>query len=167
MMVDGAGEEVPLPDGETGNEAGVLARLGDRREELDAREAELDMRLALIEAAEQRVDARTSALEELEARIAAMVEEKKGLEEAQFVAIVTMYETMKARDAAAIFDQLEMPVMLRVARAINPRKMAPILAEMDPLRARDLTSNMAIDQVETTIEMPGSGLAALPQIVGQ
>ena len=167
MMVDGAGDAVPIAGDAIDSEAAVLERLGDRRSELEAREAELDMRLALIEAAEQRIDERTAALGALEARIEAMVEEKKSLEEEQFVAIISMYESMKARDAAPIFNQLDMAVLLRVARAMSPRKMAPILAEMDPLKARDLTANMAIDRVEPTIDMAPDSFAELPQIVGQ
>jgi flagellar motility protein MotE (MotC chaperone) len=167
MMRDGAGDYVPIaPDSETSEEE-VLARLGDRRSDLEAREVELEMRLALIEAAEKRIDERTAALAALEARIAAMVEEKKALEEEQFVAIIAMYETMKPRDAAPILDQLEMPVLLRVARAMSPRRMAPILAQMDPLKARDLTASMATDRVEPTIEMAGDDFADLPQIVGE
>lgn len=167
MIMDGAGEAVPLTDDAGNSEAAVLERLGERRGDLDAREAELDMRLALIEAAEQRIDERTAALESLESRIEAMVEEKKALEEEQFVSIIAMYESMKPRDAAPILNQLDMTVLLRVARAMSPRKMAPILAAMDPLKARDLTANMAIDRVEPTIDMPASDFADLPQIVGE
>jgi flagellar motility protein MotE (MotC chaperone) len=167
MMVDGAGNEVPLTAGAVNSEDAVLERLSDRRGGLDAREAELDMRLALIEAAEQRIDERTAALEALESRIEAMVKEKKSLEEEQFVSIIAMYESMKARDAAPILNQLDMTVLLRVARAMSPRKMAPILAAMDPLKARDLTANMAIDRVEPTIDMRGDDFANLPQIVGE
>ncbi|HEV7278489.1 MAG TPA: hypothetical protein VGN80_19595 [Devosiaceae bacterium] len=167
MTVNGAGEAVPLGGAGLNSEEAVLERLGDRRGDLDAREAELDMRLALIEAAEQRIDERTAALEALEARIEAMVEEKESLEEEQFVSIIAMYESMKPRDAAPIFNQLDMRVLLRVARAMSPRRMAPILAEMDPLKARDLTSNMAIDRGEPTIDMPVEEFANLPQIVGQ
>lgn len=167
MIIDGSGEAVPLTGDAENSEAAVLERLGDRRGHLDAREAELDMRLALIEAVEQRIDERTAALEALEARIEAMVEEKKSLEEEQFVAIIAVYEAMKARDAAPILSQLEMPVLLRVARAISPRKMAPILAQMDPLKARDLTASMAVDQVEPTIDIPVADFADLPQIVGE
>ncbi len=74
---------------------------------------------------------------------------------------------MKPKDAAAIFDQLEMSVLLRVARAMNPRKMAPIMAKMNPSRAQELTAGMAVDQVEPTIELAGEDLGALPQIVGE
>lgn len=167
MVIDGAGEAVPIGGDGMNSEEAVLERLGDRRGDLEAREAELDMRLALIEAAEQRIDERTAALEALEARIEAMVEEKESLEEEQFVSIIAMYESMKARDAAPIFNQLDMRVLLRVARAMSPRKMAPILAAMDPLKARDLTSNMAIDRGEPVIDVPVEEFANLPQIVGQ
>ncbi|HHY48660.1 MAG TPA: MotE family protein [Alphaproteobacteria bacterium] len=169
LIKDGAGNVVPLAsvDGTMESEDAILERLSDRRAELDQREAELEMRMALVEAAEKRIAERTAALEQLEARINAMVDEKRTLEEAQFTALVAMYETMKPKDAAAIFDQLEIPVLLRVARAINPRKMAPILARMDPKKARDLTAGLAVDQVEPTIELGQEDLAALPQIVGQ
>ena len=115
----------------------------------------------------KRIEEHTAALEALEARINAMVDEKRTLEEAQFTAVVAMYETMKPKDAAAIFDELEMDVLLRVARAVNPRKMAPIMARMNPLKAKALTAGLAVDRVEPTIDMSGGDLASLPQIIGQ
>lgn len=167
LIKDGGGNIVPLGDTASGAEEAVMERLGARREELDAREAELEMRLALVEAAEKRINERTAALEVLEARINALVEEKKAMDEGQFASIVAMYETMKPKEAAAIFDQLEMPVLLRVARAMSPRKMAPIMAKMDPQKATTLTSSMAVEQAEATIEFVREDLDALPQIVGQ
>ena len=167
-MLDGEGNIVPLEtvDGSTSENA-LLERLAERRDDLDTREAELEMRLALVEAAEKRIEERSATLEALEARINAMVDEKRTLEESQFVGVVAMYETMKAKDAAAIFDQLDLPVLLRVARAINPRKMAPIMAKMDPLIAKELTAGLAVDRVEPTIDLAEENLAALPQIIGQ
>jgi flagellar motility protein MotE (MotC chaperone) len=168
LVKDGTGNLVPLETAAAGSEKQILERLSARRAELDQRESELDMRMALVEAAEKRIAERTATLEALEARINAMVDEKRTLEESQFVAVVSMYETMKPKDAAAIFDQLEMPVLLRVARAVNPRKMAPIMAKMDPLKAMELTAGLAVDQVEPTIEMaPANTVGELPQIVGQ
>jgi flagellar motility protein MotE (MotC chaperone) len=155
---DGAGNLVPMTGAEAGAEQAVLGRLGARREE---------MRVALVEAAERRIAERTAALEALEARINALVAEKKTVDDGQFSSIVAMYETMKPKDAALIFDQLEMPILLRVASALSPRKMAPIMAKMDPIKAKDLTSNMAMEQAEATIEIGPEDLGALPQIVGQ
>jgi flagellar motility protein MotE (MotC chaperone) len=73
---------------------------------------------------------------------------------------------MKPKDAAAIFDQLEMPVLLRVARAMSPRKMAPILAAMSTTKAKDLTSSLAADEGQQTVSVGEADPAALPQIVG-
>ncbi len=169
LIKDDEGNMVPLasPTGTPLSETAILERLAERRTALETLETELDMRMALVEAAEKRIEERTAALEALEARINAMVDEKRVLEEAQFVAVVSMYETMKPKDAAAIFDQLEMSVLLRVARAMNPRKMAPIMAKMNPSRAQELTAGMAVDQVEPTIALAGEDLGALPQIVGE
>jgi flagellar motility protein MotE (MotC chaperone) len=168
MITDGTGNPVPLATAEGNSETQLLGRLADRRDELDEREDELDMRMALVEAAEQRIAERTAALEALEARINAMVDEKRTLEEAQFVAVVSTYETMKPKDAAGIFDELEMEVLVRIGRALNPRKLAPIMARMNPIKAKDLTANLAVDQVEPTIAMtPVAAVGQLPQIVGQ
>lgn len=165
--VDASGKVVAMGEETPGSEQAVVERLGDRREVLEVREAELEMRLALVEAAEKRIAERTAALEVLEARIDAMVKEKQVSDDAQFASIVAMYETMKPKEAAAIFDELEMPVLLRVASAMSPRKMAPIMAKMQPQKAKDLTSSMAVEQPEPSIDLGEEDLAELPQIVGQ
>lgn len=170
LTKDGAGNVVPLAvaNGSLPSDDAILERLAERRAELDVLESEINMRMALVEAAEKRIEERIAALQALEARIEAMVDEKRALEESQFVSVVAVYETMKPKDAAAIFDQLEMPVLLRVARAISPRKMAPIMARMDPAKAKDLTAGLAVDRVEPTIDMSeDEDLAALPQIIGE
>ena len=169
MTADSSGKVVPLSTADGGNsEAQLLERLAERRGALDERETELEMRMALVEAAEKRIAERTAALEALETRINAMVDEKRTLEEAQFVAVVATYETMKAKDAAGIFDELDMDVLVRIGRALNPRKLAPIMARMNPVKAKDLTASLAVDQVEPTIQMtPAATTGELPQIVGQ
>ncbi|MEO7222288.1 MAG: hypothetical protein ABIY37_07430, partial [Devosia sp.] len=111
LVKDGTGKIVPLEAAEGDNsEAALLERLSGRRTELDRREADIDMRIALVEAAEKRLDQRTQDLAALEARVAALVDEKQAAEEEGFKAVVSMYETMKPKDAAKIFDTLSMSV---------------------------------------------------------
>lgn len=166
MEVNGAGVLAPMA-ANGGSEVELLGRLSERRDALDAREKELEMRMALVEAAEKRLDERTATLKAVEAKINALVDEKKSAEKEQFAGIVAMYETMKAKEAATIFNQLDLPVLMRVAQAMNPRKMAPILAKMDPLKAKSLTSSLAAEEVEPALDTPVEDLASLPQIVGQ
>lgn len=145
----------------------LLDRLAARRSELESYEQELAMRASLIDAAEKRANERTATLEALEAQIANLVNERKRLEEEQFTAIVSMYQTMKPKDAANIFNQLEIDVLVRVARIMPPRKMAPILAAMNTGRAQELTVRLASETSENPEQMGAADLAALPQIVGQ
>lgn len=166
---DGSGKIVPLAvaDGQEDTDAALLQRLGARRAELDKREADLAMRESIVAAAEQKLDERTKQLEALQAQVDALVNEKQAAEDASFKAVVSMYETMKPKEAARIFDTLDLEVLLKVARAMNPRKMSPILAAMSAQPAQALTTALAATADTTPTEVAaGDNLAALPQIVG-
>jgi len=166
MTSEGGIEPLDAASGAS-TERALLERLGERRTELDAYAAELEMRAALIEAAEKRIEERAATMEALEAQIASLVEARKAAEEELVTGIVAMYETMRPRDAATIFNELEMDVLIQVARAMAPRKMAPILAAMNPTRAQELTVRLAAARDEPADQMTPDDLAALPQIVGQ
>jgi flagellar motility protein MotE (MotC chaperone) len=60
---------------------------------------------------------------------------------------VKVYEAMKPRDAATIFNDLGMPVLLAVVDRMKETKAAAILAAMTPEKARDVTMQLA--QVRT------------------
>jgi flagellar motility protein MotE (MotC chaperone) len=168
LIKDGDGKIVPLEvaEGDSSEEA-LVGRLSERRAELDKREADIAMRTTLLEAAEKRLNERTQELAALEARVAALVDEKQAAEDAGFKAVVSMYEAMKPKDAASIFDTLSMPVLLKVVRAMSPRKMSPILAAMSAEPAQKLTTALAATENTDVVADVGENLAQLPQIVGQ
>lgn len=158
----------PLGGGvNTATEQALLERLSTRRTELESYEQELAMRASLVEAAEKRIEERQQTLKSIEDQIASLVEQRKEMEEGQFAGIVAMYETMKPKDAANIFNALDIEVLLRVAKMMSPRKMAPILAEMDTMRAQELTVRMASASTDPLDQMTPEALAELPQIIGQ
>ena len=167
--ISAAGEVVPLiaPDGVSPTEQQLLERLATRRTELQQYEQDLALRASIVDAAEKRIEERATTLEALEAQISALVDQRTEMETGQFAGIVAMYEAMKPKDAAKIFNNLDMDVLLRVAKTMSPRKMAPILAEMDAPRAQELTVKMADLADKPATEMTPDDLAALPQIVGQ
>ena len=57
--------------------------------------------------------------------------------------LVLIYEKMKPKEAARIFDQLEMNVLLKVIDRMKSTKTAPVLAAMAPQRAKELTMRIA------------------------
>jgi flagellar motility protein MotE (MotC chaperone) len=124
-------------------ERAVLERLQERRHELEQRARELDIREGLVTAAEKRLEARLIELKDVEARINAAAARKDEADAARLKALVTMYENMKAKDAARIFDRLDMKILLEVAGQINPRRMSDILAQMSAEAAERLTVELA------------------------
>ncbi len=136
---------VPLDTGRRSSpaEQAILERLQERRSELEARARELEMRESLIKAAEKRVEGRVSELKDLETRVNTAAQQRDDHEAARFKNLITMYENMKAKEAAKIFDRLEIKILVEVATQINPRRMSDILAQMSPEVAERLTVELA------------------------
>ena len=132
----------------------------ERRQELDARARELEIRENLLKAAEKRLDgARRRAQGHGGAASAARRSRRSEAEAARLKSLVTMYENMKAKDAAKIFDRLEMRVLIEVVTQINPRRMSDILALMPPEAAERLTVELAnrasgIETAPAPVELP-------------
>jgi flagellar motility protein MotE (MotC chaperone) len=144
-------------------ERAILERLSDRRQELDARSQELEMRENLLKAAEKRVEARVAELRELEGRIKGALGQRDEDELKRFKSIVVMYENMKPKDAARIFDRLDLKILVDVSTQMKPATMSAILAQMSPESAERLTvelANKASMQKSTSID-------SLPQIEGK
>jgi flagellar motility protein MotE (MotC chaperone) len=125
------------------SERAILERLQSRRQEIEARAREIDIRESLLKAAEKRAEGRVEELKGIESRITAATQQKAEAEAARFKGIITMYEGMKPKDAAKVFDRLEMPVLFEIASQIAPRKMSDILGLMSPEAAERLTIEMA------------------------
>ena len=140
------------------SERAILERLQSRRQELEARAREIDIRESLLKAAEKRIDSRVDEMKGVEAGIKTMNDQKGEADTARFKGIITMYEGMKPKDAAKIFDRLEMPVLFEIASQIAPRKMSDILGLMQPEAAERLTVELARrasgDKTAAAAELP-------------
>jgi flagellar motility protein MotE (MotC chaperone) len=152
----------PLP-GPSAAERAILERLQERRQELDRRARELDIREGLIAEAEKRVDSKLNEIKEGQAQLAVAAQKKDEAEATRFKGLVTMYENMKPRDAAKIFDRLDIGVLIEVASQINPRSMSEILALMSADRAEQLTVELA----SRAQASPKDAAAGLPKIEGR
>jgi len=140
-----------------------------RRAELDARAHEIDVREDLLRAAEKRVGGRIEELKDLEARVDAAMQKRDEAETTRLKNIVAMYENMKAKDAAKIFDGLDIRVLLDVVKQINPRRMSDILALMMPENAQRLTIELAARTAQKdptqAAELPKTPGPAEPQLM--
>ena len=147
----------PVSDGERT----VLLELRQRRQELDARETALAARESLLAAAEQKLyGARRRTAGAAEEAGGAGGGAHRSATNASWQGLVKLYEAMKPRDAATIFNELEMPVLLQVVDRMKEAKAAPVLAAMQPDKARDVTARARADAHAT--RRPGRRSAARP-----
>jgi flagellar motility protein MotE (MotC chaperone) len=127
----------------TDGERTVLLELRQRRQELDAREATVVEREATLAAAELRLNARVTELEAMQHKLEALEQAREAREDTSWQGLVKLYESMRPRDAATIFNDLDMKVLLGVVDRMKDAKAAPVLAAMQPDKAREVTSKLA------------------------
>lgn len=132
------------------SEIELLQQLADRRAELQDREENLVKKEGLLQVAEQRVNEKIQQLNtmkqemvSLKAEINETLKSLSNEEEKEIDRLVKTYEKMKPKDAARIFDQLEMDILLQVVKKMKESKTAPVLANMDTTKAKELTSLLA------------------------
>ena len=125
----------------------LVDELGKRRQELENREAIIDKKEAMLSAAESQMIERQKALVTLEQKIRTMIEEFESQKSKAQFSIIQTYSVMKPRAAAAIFDQMDIDVLINVVATLKPRKLAEIMAEMNPTKAQELTTSLANIQI--------------------
>jgi len=120
-----------------------LQNLEERRQELDKREKNLQAKEAMIKAAQQEMGRKYKELTQLRTQIEGLLDKQKDEEQAQIKSLVTIYEGMKAKEAAAIFNTLDLDILVEVIRNMSERKASPILAKMTAERAKTVTIMLA------------------------
>jgi len=121
----------------------VLQSLSARRGQLDKREQDMDVQLALLAAAEAKLDAKMKALTGLKGDIQGLLNQAKAGEDAEVLRMVKVYEGMKPKDAAARMTVLDDSVRLPIAAKMKERALSAMLAAMAPADAKKLTESLA------------------------
>jgi flagellar motility protein MotE (MotC chaperone) len=134
-----AGVNVGVPGDTSPAQKALLERLQQRRQELEAKARDLELRENLIKEAEQRLEQRLNELRMLENPASA----DNPADNPKMKNLVTMYEGMKPKEAARIFEKLDIAVLVGIAKAMKPVKLSEVLAVMSPDAAQRLTVELA------------------------
>lgn len=137
--------------------------LAKRRKDIEAKEKELAMREALLKTASSELEQKYQELNTLKADIQELLKKQTEQEDQRIASLVKIYEGMKAKDAARIFDSLDMDVLLQVVTKMSERKSAPIIAAMSPDRARNVTIMLAEQNKLPSIPGLPAGVDQPPQ----
>jgi flagellar motility protein MotE (MotC chaperone) len=133
------GINVGVPGDTSPAQRALLERLQERRKELDTKQRDLELRENLIKEAEARLEQRMNELRALENPAGA----ENPNDSPKMKNLVIMYEGMKPKEAARIFEKLDATILVGIARAMKPVKLAEVLAVMNPDAAQQLTVELA------------------------
>ncbi len=125
------------------SEVKLLKELSKRREELNKNQEDLIVKEQVLKATENKIDQKMNELKSLQTQLEIVMKQYDTKENAKVMSLVKIYENMRPREAAKIFDGLEMPVLLQVVSNMKEIKVAPVIANMNPSRARELSIELA------------------------
>ncbi|MGQ0527231.1 MAG: MotE family protein [Alphaproteobacteria bacterium] len=131
----------------------MVKDLVNRRGALDKRESELIAREALLKAAEKEIDQKYKELSALRVDIEELLKQQSDAEKERTTSLVKVYEGMKPKDAARIFDTLDLDILISVVSGMSPKKLSPILAQMNEERARTVTIMLAEEKKLPTLPL--------------
>jgi flagellar motility protein MotE (MotC chaperone) len=124
-------------------EIDLLQSLAKRREELDDWAKQVQLKENMLVAVEGRIDEKTANLEKMKKEVEVLLAKYNEQEDLKIRSLVKIYESMKPKDAARIFEELDMPVLLMVVDRMSERKVGAVLASMSPTKAKDVTVQLA------------------------
>jgi flagellar motility protein MotE (MotC chaperone) len=121
----------------------IAAEQQHRQSGLEERERGLALREATLALVEERIKEQVGRLENLKAEIDTRIGSVSREEEARIAHLVKVYEAMKAKSAAGIFESMGLELLISIVRGMRDAKVAAIVAEMAPDKARALTAELA------------------------
>jgi flagellar motility protein MotE (MotC chaperone) len=124
-------------------EIDILQRLSLRRKQLEEWESELKERENMLNLSQSRIQERIEEMRGLRQELHKRLKEYESKNEEKTKSLVRIYENMKPKDAARIFSEMDLPILLDVVRGMKERSAAPIIAKMDADKAKQLTEAIA------------------------
>ena len=145
-----AASEAPMPrpaaDDPTNFSAAeieVLQELAQRRATIDKRGRDLAERESLLQAAEKQIEKKLQELKQLQGAVEATLKRHDDDEDIRKKSLVKIFEGMKAPEAARIFEQMELAQLVDIIERMKERSASPILAQLHPVRARQVAAELA------------------------
>ncbi len=121
----------------------LLQSLSERTERLDEREKTLQARETVLAALQKKVEEREGALQKTRGEIETLLERYEGEQSGGLQQLIGIYSTIEPKRAAAIFNELDLDIVVSLLRRMPSRRVAPILAAMDAEKARRITLELS------------------------
>ncbi len=121
----------------------LLQNLAERTERLAEREKTVQARETVLAALQKKVEEREGSLQKTRGEIKALLERYDGEQSGGLKQLIGIYSTIEPKRAAAIFNDLDLDIVVSLLRQMPSRRVAPILAAMDAEKARRITLELS------------------------
>lgn len=141
-VLDNQGDAGTAPAAPTfsDSEIQILQELAERREALDIRAQEIDKRATQLKVAEDEIDKKLQQLKEYEQRLNKLISQYSDQEKENVVSLVKLYSSMKPKDAARIFNTMNLDISVAILKGMKPSSSSAILSQMDSEKAQAITA---------------------------
>lgn len=126
----------------TASEILILQELAERREALDTRAKEIDKRAIQLKVAETEIDKKLAQLKEYEKRLDKLINEYTQKELENINSLVKLYTSMKPKDAARIFNTMDLDITVAILKGMKPSTSSTIISQMTPEMAQAITAEL-------------------------
>ena len=126
----------------TQSEILILQELAERREALDIRAKEIDKRAIQLKVAEDEIDKKIKQLKAYEQKLQKLINKYSEQEQENIASLVKLYTSMKPKDAARIFNTLDMNITVALLKGMKPSSSSAILSQMNSENAKAVTSEL-------------------------
>jgi flagellar motility protein MotE (MotC chaperone) len=123
-----------------------LSKLAARRAELDKREALLLEREKALEITAKKQKEKNEDLKKLKESIEAALGKTDKAQTDRFSKLIKIYEGMKPKSAAQIFDRMDISILKEITPLMNQRKISTIMEQMNVVKAKELSLALANDR---------------------
>ena len=121
----------------------LLQSLAERTSRLDEREKTVQARETVLAALQKKVEEREGSLQKTRSEVEALLERYQDEQGGGLKQLVGIYSSIEPKRAAAIFNDLDLDIVVALLRQMPSRKVAPILAAMDAEKARRITLELS------------------------
>ena len=129
-------------NGFSSSEILILQDLAERREALDIRAKEIDKRAIQLKVAEEEIDKKIKQLREYEQRLTKLINQYSQKEQENIDALTKLYTSMKPKDAARIFDTMDLEISVAILKGMKPSSSSAIISQMTAQQAQAITAKL-------------------------
>lgn len=120
-------------------EVELLLKLASRRQDIEKRESLLKERELALSVIEKQQKDKIAELTKLKESIEVLLKKTDKNSQEQLTNLVKIYEGMKPKQAAQIFDRMDMSILKELIPLMSQRKVSTILDQMSVVKAKELT----------------------------